>query len=1027
MSSAVALPNAPAGFRAWLSGMARPGQVLSSFAAVFGIYCLYWLFAVPLIEPNVDHEASVRTSEEEIDKARGEVSSRQRDVAQYFPPGSWELETPAIWQSDQSRLLFKTLRPLPDGTVELCPCTLLFFPKSSAAAAASGVQPIVLRAPEGANVRFDEPIVLKNVDLAKRQLVGGRLIGPITIYRTASRPGANDDLEITTHDVEMLDDRIFTPHPVQFRLGRNHGSGRDMEILMASADGSKGKGFRNGTVRSLELKRDVKMQLEVGNGPLASGAAAAKRASAEPPMDITCQGSFQFDVARNSASFHDNVNVFRPNAVGESDQLSCEVLTTFFESHGDKPAATQSAAPAAAGAETPGLRVRRIEARGDPVVVRSPGRGIYVHCRGIDYSPGSAGAMGSLVAMGPGVLQGNLPNDTQSNYDAKWASEFRFEPAEGTQHRAALMGNAVVRFPQMGTIQADEIFAWLTPKNPPAPGPAVKTNSPSPPGTSVDLGAGPTAAGGADSTGGGGWQLERMLARVHQEKNAKSQGKVVIDSPQLHGITGQLEAWVDRPQSSADRGQTPANAADSRVQSQPQEQPAPKSARTQQNPTQRYDLRGGRIRLQLVPEGEQLALSTVTVENEARLNEISPARAGEKPLVVAGDRLHVSQANTPATKVTVSGRPGYLEAGGITLRGAAIELEKQTNRLWIDGPGSMTMPVEQDLNGQPVAHPQKLDITWEGGMAFKGNSVVYQRNVAVRTDSQLLKAEKLEAVFDRPIDFSNPNAARTEKSDDKPQLTLVRCFGRALLKSRQLDERGQQTSVDELNALDLTMNKVTGDVAGSGPGSLTHVGRGSGQAALGRPGALDKPPAQNAPRAENELTYLNVQFRTFLDGNLNRRMTRFGEPTKAVYGPVSDWNAKLNPDDPASLGPQGLVLDAKQLEVVEMPARGRRDRGWFELKAAGNVVAEGSQFTARGDHLTYSEEKDQLLLRGDGLSPAEFFQDNPADGSRRASRADELTYWFTLQRVQVTSFQSFDMQVPNNSPPKTPKKKSILN
>ena len=92
------------------------------------------------------------------------------------------------------------------------------------------------------------------------------------------------------------------------------------------------------------------------------------------------------------------------------------------------------------------------------------------------------------------------------------------------------------------------------------------------------------------------------------------------------------------------------------------------------------------------------------------------------------------------------------------------------------------------------------------------------------------------------------------------------------MKSRQLDEGGQQTSLDELNAIDLTMNKVTGDVAGSGPGSLTHVGRGSGQAALGRPAAPD----QKAARADNDLTYLNVQFRTFLDGNLNRRMTRFG-------------------------------------------------------------------------------------------------------------------------------------------------------
>ena len=105
------------------------------------------------------------------------------------------------------------------------------------------------------------------------------------------------------------------------------------------------------------------------------------------------------------------------------------------------------------------------------------------------------------------------------------------------------------------------------------------------------------------------------------------------------------------------------------------------------------------------------------------------------------------------------------------------------------------------------------------------------------------------------------------------------------------------------------------------------------------------------------------------------------------------------------------------VRVEALAARRKRDRGWFELQAKGNVVAEGAQFTARGAHLTYSEEKDELVLRGDGLTMAEFFQDDPTDGSRRESKAHELRYWFTLQRVGVTSFQSFDMSLPRTKPP----------
>ena len=56
---------------------------------------------------------------------------------------------------------------------------------------------------------------------------------------------------------------------------------------------------------------------------------------------------------------------------------------------------------------------------------------------------------------------------------------------------------------------------------------------------------------------------------------------------------------------------------------------------------------------------------------------------------------------------------------------------------------------------------------------------------------------------------------------------------------------------------------------------------------------------------------------------------------------MPDWGATLKADDLASLGPQGMVLEARQLTVREMPSRTKQKRGWFELEALGNVVAEG--------------------------------------------------------------------------------------
>ncbi len=158
---------------------------LVSLAVVFVCYWLYWLLAVPLIEPGVEGRVAQDVSEQQIADARADVTRRQRELAQYFRPDDWEADSPAVWQSDRVRLLFKTMTPTPDGSVELRPCTLMFFPNARGDTAA---RPIIMRAVEGANIQFDERIELKNVDPSKRKFVGGRLIGPIHVYQVESAP-----------------------------------------------------------------------------------------------------------------------------------------------------------------------------------------------------------------------------------------------------------------------------------------------------------------------------------------------------------------------------------------------------------------------------------------------------------------------------------------------------------------------------------------------------------------------------------------------------------------------------------------------------------------------------------------------------------------------------------------------------------------------------------------------------------------------------------------------------------------------
>src|SRR5204862_5131266 len=72
-----------------------------------------------------------------------------------------------------------------------------------------------------------------------------------------------------TQDVVMSDNRVTTPHRVDFRWGPNRGHGQGLEIVMV-ADDAAGASHSQGPniegIQSIALARDVRMHLELGSG-----------------------------------------------------------------------------------------------------------------------------------------------------------------------------------------------------------------------------------------------------------------------------------------------------------------------------------------------------------------------------------------------------------------------------------------------------------------------------------------------------------------------------------------------------------------------------------------------------------------------------------------------------------------------------------------------------------------------------------------------------------------------------------------
>ena len=201
-------------------------------------------------------------------------------------------------------------------------------------------QSVILQAPEGAILKFDKPIDLSSLKIGR--LVGGSLLGKITISSQGKSPGPEDDLLIRTSDVQLNEQEVWTRNKVDFTWGKNSGSGREMHIKLLADPSKAGKDKNAPNVSGIEL-----FEMRHIDGLHLEFTAFSLRCEPLPrlikpmasclqptlpicSMDITCDGPFTFNVVKRVATFADNVHVSRVNPNGPSDQIQSELLSIYF-------------------------------------------------------------------------------------------------------------------------------------------------------------------------------------------------------------------------------------------------------------------------------------------------------------------------------------------------------------------------------------------------------------------------------------------------------------------------------------------------------------------------------------------------------------------------------------------------------------------------------------------------------------------------------------------------------------------------
>ena len=1019
----------------------RLGRTLRVFLIVLTAAGFHRLTVVPLVEPRVhDEQQALELSPEQAAAIRARADRRLAALGDIFPPGSWEREDPIMLESRQMRLLFKQYQALPDGRVNLVPCTLVVLPdRNRVAEDGNEGRTIVLRVPQGAVLEFDEPLDLRQGRLAR--LIGGSLRGQVTIRGTPSAPGADDDIEIVTRDVELEEFEVRTAEMVQFRYGRSTGSGRALLARLLPRPGGSDQGPSIGGVDSIRLDRDVRMRLEGMEGGLLPGqkqrvsSGGPGSADDAAPVLVSCRGGLCMNVSANVITCEDQVEVVRTVPGGSTDQLACELLAIVLGRQ----------EPAAGGRSA--LKPLEIQAKGTPVVARSSSaglearaarlgyeiatrrilldgeepvslvaRGTEMEARSIDYVPGPASAPGSLMAVGPGWLRTRSAGSPP--VQARWQKWLRMRP-DGEGHVASIAGDAEVTVETQGRLSGSEMHLWLELAKP------------------TTQGGGPPAAVAVDAGSAGpdlsGVRPSRMLAR----------GMVEVEAEQLAARTDRMEIWfrnqdpaaagiAPQPQAAAAApGSAGANSAGP-MSPKPNPQKSPSSGRlvaTAALVRGLVSMAGNRSELEEMSlEGQVHVVEEPREQAAAGLRDV----AAEAGMEIRGDQMQLTRPTRFDARAIVSGRPAEVRGRGLDLQGPLVDFDRGRNRITVDGAGRLKVPVAAGMGGfesfgltggmapaaappqavvggQAAAPPGSLDVNWQGRMDFDGLTARFVDRVVTTSGGTTVRAGSLDVVFNRPIEFS----AGQPQPAARPDVSRIACGSGVRIESESAAQDGAK-STEQLFVRDLVIDRTTGNVTGTGPGRLssTRFGQPPGMSlptGPQNPGAAPPVAAPVAAAQPDELTYLGVDFQRGMRGNINRRVMEFHQRVEAIWGPVARWGDTLDPHAPAGLPPRVVTISSDVLGVGQTPPAPGQKRSSIEMAAGGNVLVEGESFTARSARLTWSEAKDLLVFEGDGRSDAQLYRQAKVGAATSSASAGKILYWRALNRVDVDDARYLDL------------------
>jgi|GEM_PF-1423917 len=1002
-----------------------------SFALVVAIYQMYVLVAVPFLEPPWCEQAVAHSSTPgQHARAHTAPNKYRHLLAAYFPADHWSLkEPPKTFENGQTMVVLDDYHPQENGQVRIDRLAILFFPRPRIAGGAPPRDAIVLEAPGGAVLQMDKSLRSGPTTGAKMQWA--MLPGKINLRSDMRDSGPQDDFYLVTRDLRITEHMIRTDAKVDMRLGPHQGHGRELEIRLLPADQAKG-GLGIGGIESLEITHDVAAIVMPGTAlpsPARSGSVPSTRrvpgppsgrvptwreepAQSGAPIQVTSQGPFSFDFTSYIGSFVDQVRVVQIHPGGLRDEIQGDVLNFFFARNHPVQAGK---VPVGTKLPLAGIHPAMVEVKGTPVRIDAPAREAVVRCdrmrveieprrvtfdgqdevmvqyRGSEiHAPmvqyqhppeGSTYRLGTMLAAGNGWLRAVPdPQSAHEPFKVRWSESMRLSREDG-QAVLTMEGRPKMTAVGLGQMWADEVKVYL------------REQVAGSPGLPADV------------------VPDRMLA----------DGLVAIESAELSVRVHHLAVWLDYDsQHLASEDPKLGSAGGSMSESLRTALGGRDTAGSRC-----YNIEGNRLRLQIAVRNRRPVVTTVSVDGSVGFRE-KPVQGGPaEPLRIQAGQLRIDEADTPEAKINIVAAPitrgpdsggqpatdAEVSVRGMTIRAAAIELNRGTSRVWIGSPGELEMLVDRDLQGQPLATAQPMTISWQKSMELDQDHITFLQQVLVVGSGGSLRTARLIARLSAPVRFDGA------LKQQQPELVQLECW-EGVTATFQQQDAGGLVSQQRLQMQSLVANRQSGRLQGDGPGWIesVHLAGSNNPLALG---GSKRTPGGNRARVQGpvqHLRFLRVDFVRGIRGNLIRREVWALGQVKAIYGPVDAWEQRLERSLREGPGAHTVWISSDQLAVFESPlarmAQARRKQpglsagrplGPLELVAQGHVIIEGNapqqgDFTARASRATYDQSKAMFVLEGD---PATLTRQPFLGGPPSENSAQKLIYWHSTGELKI--------------------------